>query len=385
MLLIIYFINIFFNSGAPCELSSRISNGMIVELYQYRAKHGTPWPTVAEVWWPALFSTERPPPGTIQSNWKSLSLKRQELRKEALSDFLSQPYVEPSTGKRKCTANAEAEESFDVITAETMQSFKDCLESLSEILLEETSSHNDTKKQLKNTQKEADIEMRELTKALKQANDLNDELRKECSSLKQKNLQRKLERRDNQLEKSLEQNERLTNKIEQLENTVKILQKKKKGITDSRRRYKIEAGKMKCSKDEIQRQLNELEMVNEDLKCQLDDIMNEREIYSFENGKYTSDIRLTCYELLSRGVSSRNVSDIIRIVLQDVGKMKVGRLPKPTLIRYFAVEQAMLKPKYSFGTELKMWIIRDTFHDMCFYVHFEAITSFFVNWLFFKI
>ena len=28
-----------------------------------------------------------------------------------------------------------------------------------------------------------------------------------------------------------------------------------------------------------------------------------------------------------------SVSDIIRIVLKDIGKMKIGRLPKPTLIR----------------------------------------------------
>lgn len=63
---------------------------------------------------------------------------------------------------------------------------------------------------------------------------------------------------------------------------------------------------------------------------------------SFENEENTSDIRLTCYELLARGVSSRNVSDIIRIVLKDVAKMKACRLPKPTLIRYLAVEQAML-------------------------------------------
>ena len=102
---------------------------MIIELYQYRAKHSTPWPTVAQVWWQALFSTESPPPGTIQSNRKSLSLKRQQLRKEVLSDFLSQPYVVPSTS-RKCTANAEAEESDDdlafyddVITAEAINSF----------------------------------------------------------------------------------------------------------------------------------------------------------------------------------------------------------------------------------------------------------------------
>lgn len=80
----------------------------------------------------------------------------------------------------------------------------------------------------------------------------------------------------------------------------------------------------------------------ENLRCELDDIMKDIEIVSFENGKYTDDIRLTCFELIARGVSSRNVSDIIKIVLQDVAKMKVNRLPKPSLMRYLSIEQAML-------------------------------------------
>lgn len=39
------------------------------------------------------------------------------------------------------------------------------------------------------------------------------------------------------------------------------------------------------------------------------------------------------------------MSDITRIVLKDVAKMKVCQFPKPTLICYLAVEQAMLNKK----------------------------------------
>ena len=155
-------------------------------------------------------------------------------------------------------------------------------------------------------------------------------------------MQRKLERRDNQLEQAAEENQTLNKQICHLEDTVKALQRRNKGTRDSRRHFRVAAGNLKSCKDDMQKQISQLELENEDLRCQLDDIMNDGEICAFENGKYTSDIRMTCFELLSKGVSSRNVSDIIRIVLQDVAKMRVGRLPKPTLIRYLAVEQAML-------------------------------------------
>ena len=82
-----------------------------------------------------------------------------------------------------------------------------------------------------------------------------------------------------------------------------------------------------------------MEAENENLKCQLDEIMNDNEIITFAYGKYTADIRLMCFELIAHGVSSTNVSKISRIVLRDVGKMKVGRFPKPTLIRYLSIEE----------------------------------------------
>ncbi|XP_072048132.1 uncharacterized protein [Amphiura filiformis] len=66
------------------------------------------------------------------------------------------------------------------------------------------------------------------------------------------------------------------------------------------------------------------------------------EISTFENGRYTDDIRVTVYELLSMGVGSKKVSEIIRTVLERVAKMKVTRLPKPTIIKYMATEQGML-------------------------------------------
>ena len=68
----------------------------------------------------------------------------------------------------------------------------------------------------------------------------------------------------------------------------------------------------------------------------------EKTIKAFENGHYSNDIRLTVYELLSMGVGSKKVSNIICTVLERVGKMKVNRPLKPTIIKYMAIEQGML-------------------------------------------
>ena len=68
----------------------------------------------------------------------------------------------------------------------------------------------------------------------------------------------------------------------------------------------------------------------------------EETIKTFENGRYSDDVRVTVYELLSMGVGSKKVSQIIRTVLERVGKMSVNRLPKPTIIKYMATEQGML-------------------------------------------
>lgn len=89
-------------------------------------------------------------------------------------------------------------------------------------------------------------------------------------------------------------------------------------------------------------QLAELEKENDKLRSDLDEIMWDQQITTFEDGRYSEDIRVVCYELISRGVGSRHVSNIIRLVLKRIGGFDCRRLPKPTLIRLMAFEQALL-------------------------------------------
>ena len=65
----------------------------------------------------------------------------------------------------------------------------------------------------------------------------------------------------------------------------------------------------------LRNQLKELEKRYDNLKSDLDEIMNDKEISTFEGRQYKADLRVVCYELISRGVGSRHVSEIIRLVL----------------------------------------------------------------------
>ena len=50
-------------------------------------------------------------------------------------------------------------------------------------------------------------------------------------------------------------------------------------------------------------------------------------VVTFENGRYTDDVRVTCLDLLSRNVGIQNVEPIIRSVSSNIFKAELGRLP----------------------------------------------------------
>ena len=59
----------------------------------------------------------------------------------------------------------------------------------------------------------------------------------------------------------------------------------------------------------------------------MDDILSQQ-IGTFEGGKYTSDVRACCYELLSLNVSVSNVKAVTESVLTNIAHKKFERLPK---------------------------------------------------------
>ena len=70
-----------------------------------------------------------------------------------------------------------------------------------------------------------------------------------------------------------------------------------------------------------------LQLTNAELNEAVQSVMSESHISTFEDGKYTDDVRACVYELLSLNVGVCNVAPIIRCVLKNVAHKSVSRLP----------------------------------------------------------
>lgn len=98
-----------------------------------------------------------------------------------------------------------------------------------------------------------------------------------------------------------------------------------------------------CTQDEVKAKLRdeieELEYENNDLQDVVDDIMDEAKgIVCFQKGKFTDDVRVCCYELLSLNVGIRNVKTVINTVLSNIAHKEVDRLPGKTVLCDMMIE-----------------------------------------------
>lgn len=81
---------------------------------------------------------------------------------------------------------------------------------------------------------------------------------------------------------------------------------------------------MKVLKDSI----TALSLENGELHENLQSIkISEPEIVTFQNGKYTDDVRACIYELLSLNVGVKNIGPIIRCVISNMAHKSIKRLP----------------------------------------------------------
>ena len=191
------------------------------------------------------------------------------------------------------------------------------------------------------------------TRELKKASELSESLKKEILSLSASNVARRLKTKTTQLQKEQSKSEKLTADVEQfqkkiteLKDVLDVKKRVNKNKTEQLRYHRLKRSTDQVMSEEensnLHSQLAELEKENDQLRSDLNEIMGDQDVSTFDEGRYTEDIRVVCYELISRGVGSRHVSNIIRLVLKRIGGINCGKLPKPTLIRLMAFEQALL-------------------------------------------
>ena len=84
-----------------------------------------------------------------------------------------------------------------------------------------------------------------------------------------------------------------------------------------------------------------MEEENSDLRTTVEDIMSsniDEEIATFHKGKYTDNVRVCCYELLSLNVGVRNVVPVIKAVMRSLAHKSLDRLPSRALLCQMMVE-----------------------------------------------
>ena len=75
---------------------------------------------------------------------------------------------------------------------------------------------------------------------------------------------------------------------------------------------------------------------------ELENKSNEKKLTFYENGKYNDDVQTVYEDLLSMGLSSRNIEKCVCLVLEKLAKVKVGRLPKVTFTKNMFLEARCL-------------------------------------------
>ena len=85
-----------------------------------------------------------------------------------------------------------------------------------------------------------------------------------------------------------------------------------------------------------------LEDKNCTLKDEIDELLNRDYVQTFQNGRYTKEVRQVYYKLLSMNVGVRNCEKVIRTVLEKLGKRGIDRLPTKSVASMMMVESRLL-------------------------------------------
>ncbi|XP_047136822.1 centromere-associated protein E-like [Hydra vulgaris] len=210
-------------------------------------------------------------------------------------------------------------------------------------------------------------------------------LKSKKESFNVRNLNKKIKYRDTQLEIK-------KNKINSLKNEEKkiILQLKNK-ITDINsilENSDINISELKNKKVKLQKKVSNLKIIlqnktnyindnnmkgvislekevvslysktnilkEENLELQkLVSLLDDDEVITFEDGRYSDDIRETIMKLLSMNVSMNSVNEVIKVVLNKLAKKNISRLPsaavkcrlmqEASILDQFQVAEAMLE------------------------------------------
>ena len=85
-------------------------------------------------------------------------------------------------------------------------------------------------------------------------------------------------------------------------------------------------------------EISQLEQKNLDLQDIVEELISTEDIVTYQQGKYTDDVRACCYKLLSLNVGVQNIKAVITTILKNIAHKSVERLPCRTTLCDIMVE-----------------------------------------------
>ena len=98
---------------------------------------------------------------------------------------------------------------------------------------------------------------------------------------------------------------------------------------------------MQTKTNDVEKQIF-LENENEELSEKVNELMNNKEIITFQGGEYKDTVREVHASLLASNVGVKNVEKVVKIVLNKLANVEVDRLPKKTFSEIMLVEAKAL-------------------------------------------
>ena len=331
---------------------SELSNGLLLELSQFRNKHGLPWRRLG-VWVQTLcqdYDIKLPSEQALRYSIGQISNHAAKLKKgrknaKKLDTFLHEQYNFPSSHQP-----SDMSPRLDTITHSPTPSRY--VPHMEQGTLEQASQHLAA----------------ELSAAQETTQEQEEKLHKytmEVDSLKVRHVQqrRKLKRQDHKFDTSKK-------RIQDLQHTLSLkseeVDKAKKTVAiavKARERYRSKGNyyihqhtkvmeKVMEVADEVQemgvdnmKQRFALEKIISQLQETISELQAENlqlhdeltaakdcQLATLKNGKFTDGVRQCCHDLLSRNVGVRNIEPVINSVLSNIVGVELERLPKYTTL-----------------------------------------------------
>ena len=392
-----------------------VTNEIFIKLGEFKQKYtALTWKSLTS-WASEYFKIAKPLEASVSSDFSRLIRERYKLRsnKLARTTMLSQVYVFPVPKIEKCKLedgndqkpipgqNDEQKHSFPakksscqfsgcsfskILESELteyydqMAEMASMIEKLQESLTETT---NATEKQEKVLKKEQNSLKYQLDLMTRRYENLKEKMNSIVAKYKPRNVNKRERRKVELIAHQNDKIERLELEQERLEMEQAKLQQSlgvalEKFNKERQKVYHLKrVGKGKAKEDktkELKDKLNASYEENDKLNEQIDELMTERDVQLFEDGKYKKEVRMVYYDLLGMNVSIDNCHKVVKTVLEKLANIQVDRLPKKSLASMMMVETRILAQMRA--TEAMLEGERNVLHTDGTKLRFEELSSF---------